>query len=70
FKLIVTAEENYLAGGIGEAIAAKILENNNNIKLKRFGISDMCVAHASIAEQREAQGLTVNNIIESCRNYI
>ncbi|MBQ8693563.1 MAG: 1-deoxy-D-xylulose-5-phosphate synthase [Synergistaceae bacterium] len=70
FKLIVTAEENYLAGGIGEAVAAKILDSNNNIKLKRFGISDMCVAHASIAEQREEFGLTVNNIIDSCKNYI
>ena len=72
FKLVVTAEENYLKGGIGEAIAAKAagLDVNVKLKLKSFGVPDVCVAHALPEEQRETFGLTVNNIINTCRKFL
>ncbi|MBQ3377325.1 MAG: hypothetical protein IJG62_03550, partial [Synergistaceae bacterium] len=70
FKLVVTAEENYLSGGIGEAIAAKTVGLDVKVKLKSFGVPDVCVAHALPEEQRETFGLTVNNIINTCRKIL
>lgn len=69
FELIITAEENYLAGGIGEAIAAKIAESGKKIILKRFGVPDVCVQHANSNEQREIFGLTAKNILEVLSSY-
>ncbi len=63
YEVIATLEENYLIGGLGEAIAAFITEKNSHTKLYRFGVPDVCVQHATSDEQRELFGITPENII-------
>ena len=67
YPLVAVAEENYLIGGVGEAVAARIAEAGYPARLRRFGVPDVCVPHATIPEQRELYGLTVENILEECR---
>ena len=66
FPLIAVAEENYLAGGLGEEIAARVAESGRPVQLRRFGVPDVCVQHATTEEQRELYGLTPAAIIEAC----
>ena len=67
YPLVAVAEENYLIGGVGEAVAARIAEAGYQARLRRFGVPDVCVPHATIPEQRGLYGLTVENILEECR---
>ena len=63
YKTIATLEENYMPGGLGEAVGAKIAEGNYNVRLMRFGVPDVCVKHATQSQQRELYGLTSENIL-------
>lgn len=65
YSTLVIAEEDYLNGGVGEHIAALLSEGTYPAQLKRLGVPDMFVQHATIAQQREFCGLTVENIL-SC----
>ena len=62
-EIVAVIEENYMAGGLGEAVAARIADKNFNVKLIRFGVPDVCVKHATQDEQRELFGLTAENIL-------
>ncbi|MDR3231565.1 MAG: 1-deoxy-D-xylulose-5-phosphate synthase, partial [Synergistaceae bacterium] len=66
YSTVVVAEENYLCGGVGEEIAARIAENGYMTTLKRLGVPDRFVPHATIAEQRELCGLTVEGVMGCC----
>lgn len=70
YNLLAVLEENYMAGGLGEAVAARIAEANSGTKLLRFGVPDVCVKHATQSEQRELYGLTARNVIEQCRKFL
>ena len=67
YPLVAIAEENYMHGGVGEQLAAYIAENGHPTLLKRFGVPNICVEHATINEQRELCGLTPENILQVCR---
>lgn len=69
-ELVAVLEENYMAGGLGEAVAARIAEKNFNVKLIRFGVPDVCVKHATQNEQRELYGLTAENILNECLKFL
>ena len=60
---VCTLDECYMAGGLGEAVGTRISELNLKVKLLRFGVPDVCVKHATQAEQREEYGLTAENIL-------
>lgn len=68
YKAVCVLEDNYMAGGFGEAFGAVIAENGLSVKLLRFGVPDVCVKHATQDEQRELYGITARNIIERYRN--
>ena len=68
-KLVVTAEESCLSGGVGEKIAKFIAENNLGAKVVSLGVSDKFVRHSSRADQWEEAGLTVEHIVEICRGF-
>ena len=70
YELIATLEENYMPGGLGEAIAARIAEKNFRVKLIRFGVPDVCVKHATQDQQRELYGLTAENILNECEKIL
>lgn len=68
YKAVCVLEDNYMAGGFGEAFGAIIAENGLPVKLMRFGVPDVCVKHATQDEQRELYGITARNIIDTYRN--
>ena len=70
YNLIAVLEENYMPGGLGEAVGARIAELNAAVRLFRFGVPDVCVKHATQLEQREMYGLTARNVVEQCRKYL
>jgi 1-deoxy-D-xylulose-5-phosphate synthase len=66
FSLVAVAEENYMSGGLGEAVAARIAEGRHRSLLRRFGVPDVCVPHATSEEQRAMYGITAGNILDVC----
>ena len=64
--MVVTAEENTLAGGVGEAVSSYINERGYGVKIAAAGIPDRFIPHASRAQQWEECGLTVENILRLC----
>ena len=70
YELVATIEENYMPGGLGEAVAARIAEKNFDVKLIRFGVPDVCVKHATQDQQRELYGLTAENILNECKKIL
>ena len=72
YSTVVVAEENYLSGGVGEALASRIAELGAPTCLKRLGVPDRFIHHATIEQQREFCGLTVENVLEcgaGLKNY-
>ena len=63
YPTVVVAEEDYLNGGIGELLAVRITETGSTTCLKRLGVPDIFVPHATIAQQREICGLTAKHIV-------
>jgi 1-deoxy-D-xylulose-5-phosphate synthase len=63
YSTVVVAEEDYLNGGVGEAIATRIAELGVGTCLRRLGVSDRFVHHATIAQQREFFDLTVESVL-------
>ena len=70
YGLFAVLEENYMPGGLGEAVAARIAETNSGVRLVRFGVPDVCVKHATQAEQRELYGITASNVVEQCGKFL
>lgn len=70
YEAIITVEEGTLAGGMGSAVADFILDNGYNIRLKRLGIPDTFVPHATPLEQREMCGLSEEQIYECCKQIL
>ena len=69
-KLIVTCEENVIAGGFGSAIVEFLADVNITKPILRFGISDNFVEHASRSELLKDCGLTAENIAEKIYNRV
>lgn len=65
-KTVVTAEENALAGGFGEEIAALMKERGISACCACVGVPDRFIPHATRAQQWEECGLTVENILKLC----
>ncbi len=57
YKLLITIEENVVKGGAGSAVAEFLAENNLNVSLLNFGISDEFVEHGSPDHQKVSSGL-------------
>lgn len=65
-KVIVTAEENTLTGGAGEAVASYINAKGYAVRAAAAGVPDHFISHATRAQQWEECGLTVENIVRLC----
>ncbi|MDR1620912.1 MAG: 1-deoxy-D-xylulose-5-phosphate synthase [Synergistaceae bacterium] len=65
YPAVVVAEENYLNGGMGEALASRISEIGASTCLKRLGVPDRFIHHATIDQQREFCNLTAEDVL-SC----
>jgi 1-deoxy-D-xylulose-5-phosphate synthase len=64
----VVAEENYLNGGAGEAIVCRAAELGAPVRVKRLGVSDRFVQHATIDQQRRFCDLTAESVLKSFLN--
>ncbi len=67
-KLIVTAEEHSIIGGLGSAVAEFISENYP-VQIKRIGVRDSFGCSGSWKELLEFYGLTSQNIIQTVKEY-
>ncbi len=70
-KKIITVEENVLQGGFGSAVLELLAEKNiTGVRVKRLGLPDEFVHHASQAEQRDKYALNEDGIIRAIREMI
>jgi len=69
---IITAEENTLEGGFGSAVLEhfEALGRLNEVRVKRVGVPDRFLTHATRAEQLEDAGLSVPALIEAVRGFV
>lgn len=69
-KLIVTCEENILAGGFGSAITEFMADSNIIKPILRFGINDKFVEHASRSQLLKDCGLTAEDIADTIKERL
>jgi 1-deoxy-D-xylulose-5-phosphate synthase len=70
-KKIITVEENVLMGGFGSALL-ELFEKMGvyDVRVRRLGVPDEFVAHATQAEQRSLYGIDEAGIIRAVRSMI
>jgi 1-deoxy-D-xylulose-5-phosphate synthase len=66
-KVVLTIEESSLSGGFGAAVLELSEAKGLRPMIKRLGIPDRFIAHASIPVQRKRCNLDVKSIIEAFR---
>ncbi len=66
---IVTVEENALAGGFGSAVMEALEEMGISARVKRIGIPDRFVAHATQLEQRRELGLDAESLAAAFQEW-
>lgn len=64
---VATFEEGALMGGFGSAVCESLQDNDVLVPVKRFGVADVLVDHASPAESKIAHGLTPAQMAQSIR---
>ena len=70
YKLIVTLEDNVVAGGAGSAINEFIAEENIKVKTINFGISDHFPSIGGISEQRKDYQLDKDRIVNKIKERL
>lgn len=63
-KRVVTLEEGCVMGGFGSAVAEALLDADVVVPVKRIGIPDVLVEHATPEESKATLGLTSRQIAE------
>jgi len=70
-KRVITVEENVLMGGFGSAVLELFEEKGvSDVFVKRLGIKDEFVEHASQAELRRMHGIDEEGIMEAARAMV
>ena len=69
-ELLVTLEDNVVAGGAGSAINEFIAEENIKVKTINFGISDHFPSIGGISEQREDYQLDKDKIVNKIKERL
>ena len=64
---VATLEEGCLIGGFGSAVAEALSDSGILVPLKRFGVSDHLVEHATPDQSKADLGLTSPQIVEQIR---
>jgi len=67
-KVIVTAEDHSVIGGLGSAVAEVVAEAGLGIPVKRVGVKDTFCGIGSTRELRTKYGLTADEIIKAIEN--
>lgn len=66
-KVILTAEENQLAGGFGEKIGSYLMTNGYQGKFRAFGIPDQFITHGNRDLLLKEIGLDVDSLVDEIR---
>lgn len=69
-KLIITAEENVLAGGFGSAVAEYLADSGHQVPLVRFGIPDCFIEQGTRKELLALCGLQPEQMAERVRERL
>ncbi|MEN6422323.1 MAG: 1-deoxy-D-xylulose-5-phosphate synthase [Smithella sp.] len=68
---MITVEENMLQGGFGSAVLELLAEKGiTNVVVKRLGIPDEFVKHATQAQQRRKYGIDEEGIISAAKEML
>ncbi len=70
FKLIVTVEDNVVAGGAGSAVNEKLNELNSKASILNLGLPDEFIEHGDQEQQKVQNGLDVGGLIASIKNKL
>ena len=66
---IITIEDGTLQGGLGSGVAEWIVDNGYASPIRRLGIPDRWMAHASVAELHKEAGLDKDSIVRSIAEF-
>jgi 1-deoxy-D-xylulose-5-phosphate synthase len=70
-KKIITVEENMLPGGFGSAVLELLAEKGvAGVRVKRLGIPDEFVNHATQTEQRRKYGIDEEGIVQEIKEML
>ena len=70
-KKIITVEENVLQGGFGSAVLELLAEKGiTGVWVKRLGITDEFIKHATQAQQRQKYGIDEEGIVRAVREMM
>jgi 1-deoxy-D-xylulose-5-phosphate synthase len=70
-KNIITVEENVLQGGFGSAVLESLAEKGiNDIQVKRLGIPDKFVEHATQEQLRQKYGIDEEGIYQATKEML
>ncbi|MFT4824624.1 MAG: 1-deoxy-D-xylulose-5-phosphate synthase [Halioglobus sp.] len=64
YELLVTIEENAVAGGAGSAVSEFLQSHDARVRIAHIGIGDAYVNHGEHATQLRDEGLTSDKIVE------
>lgn len=70
YKLIVTLEDNVVAGGAGSAVNEMLLKINTNSKILNIGLPDEFIEHGDQEQQKVINGLDGEGITKSIRKKL
>ena len=70
YKLIVTIEDNVVAGGAGSAVNEMLLKINTNSKILNIGLPDEFIEHGDQEQQKVINGLDGESITKSIREKL
>lgn len=68
-RVIITAEEHSVIGGLGGAVC-EFLSENHPVPVKRIGLQDTFGCSGSPAELLKLHGITVENIVETVKESL
>jgi 1-deoxy-D-xylulose-5-phosphate synthase len=69
-SLVVVAEDGYVEGGVGQAIAARASVGGFECRVLPLGVQSGYIPHATRSEQLSDQGLTPRGIIRSIEEFL
>ena len=67
-ELLITLEENAVAGGAGSGVAEYLANAGVICQVRHVGIPDAFIAHAGQGECRQLAGLTADHIIAAAQS--
>jgi transketolase len=69
-RLVVTAENHTVVGGLGEAVARALLTNDVTPKFRMIGLPDAFLEAGALPTLHEMYGLTVNKVADKIKGWL